>query len=379
MKKHLKHLLIALAILFVGQRVFAQNVGIGTITPTFPLTVVPDINGIGIVQKKGTVEMGFFTNTTTGAWLKTFSNHNLNFTTNHVTGNPDPTLIINTNGNVGINTGGIAPAFKLDINGRMRIRHNSTLNQTAGIWMDGLTLPTRSFWGTYDENYVGIYGGGGAGWNIAMNVANGNTGIGTTAPTADLDINGALRIRNNGAKTGSKLASTDANGNATWQAPVAFRAWGSADGNATDFTSYGFIKYYYSSSTDYNLGLHFNALNSEFIAPYDGMYHFDAQVKFELENRRANIGIFVVEPDGYPVVKAKYSNTDNGTFSPESFVDVDIVTENVAKISLDIRLNAGEKVHVEIDRQPLYGVPGIDRVSADIRLTWFSGHLISRL
>ncbi len=46
---------------------------------------------------------------------------------------------------------------------------------------------------------------------------NGNVGVGTNAPTANLDVVGPLRLRN-GAVTGAVLTS-DANGNATWVSP----------------------------------------------------------------------------------------------------------------------------------------------------------------
>ncbi len=46
---------------------------------------------------------------------------------------------------------------------------------------------------------------------------NGNVGINTTTPTAQMDVNGTLRIRGNGAAAGNVLTS-DADGNATWNA-----------------------------------------------------------------------------------------------------------------------------------------------------------------
>lgn len=92
----------------------AQNVGIGTLTPAYPLTVVAQSNK-GIVQKNETVEIGFFTSAN-GAYLQTWSNHNLNFATN----NGLAQMTITTTGNVGIGTA--VPTARLDVAGGIRIR-----------------------------------------------------------------------------------------------------------------------------------------------------------------------------------------------------------------------------------------------------------------
>jgi hypothetical protein len=135
MKKILPTLAITTCFAFQAT---AQNVGIGTNTPGYPLTVVAQ-GTKGIVQKDGVVEVGFYTSPTS-AFLQTWSNHALNFTT------------------------GYAAA-------------QMTL------------LPS------------------------------GNFGIGTTAPSAKLDVNGTIRIRGGNPNAGDVLTATDANGNAQWLPP----------------------------------------------------------------------------------------------------------------------------------------------------------------
>jgi hypothetical protein len=93
---------------------FAQNVGIFTNTPAYPLTVAAQ-NNKGITQKNGTVEIGFYTSLTS-AYLQTWSNHNLMFATN----NSPAQMTLTTTGNLGI--GVSAPTARLDVNGTVRIR-----------------------------------------------------------------------------------------------------------------------------------------------------------------------------------------------------------------------------------------------------------------
>jgi hypothetical protein len=92
-----------------------QNVGIGTNTPNYPLTVIAPTGGKGIVQKTGDVEVGFYT-VSTQAFIQTWSNHPLYFTTN----NGAPQMMLNTLGNLGIGTS--TPTTRLDVNGQLRIR-----------------------------------------------------------------------------------------------------------------------------------------------------------------------------------------------------------------------------------------------------------------
>lgn len=93
--------------------------------------------------------------------------------------------------NVGIGT--TTPAFKLDVNGRMRIKPNplNDISNSPGIWMDDYRDgTTRMFFGMQDSIRAGFYGGGtgGVGWGFNFNAKTGNVGIGRNASSYRLEL-----------------------------------------------------------------------------------------------------------------------------------------------------------------------------------------------
>lgn len=332
--------LIFLFLIAATNQAKSQNVGIGTLSAAYPLTIKSDINGNGLVQENIFPKIGFWTHSNDGGALKTLTFNNLNFATNN---SAIPTIVLATNKNIGIGLGDAQPAYLLDLEGRIRLQHNTTYNQTAGIWLDGTTSDARSFIGTITDDYMGIWGSGGAGWNIAMNVNNGNMGIGTASPTARLDVNGSFRFRNTFPKNSSVLTSADANGNAKWQGPVSFQVFGASE-KPLDIPANTFTKFTFYQTPYYNNGLAYQPLASQFEAPINGIYHFDGVIVFN-DQLQKTCGISLSGLKNNVPTTFIYKVIYNGSVTASGNT-YDLGLDNSLTFSTDVQLNAGDTIWV---------------------------------
>jgi hypothetical protein len=368
--KKIKGIMFVLFLFIFGTMVVAQNVGFGTSSPQFKadvagrmrLRVLPSVNA-GIRLEGATALprafVGPLNDSHTGIYG--YGSNAWNFISNVSTGN------------IGIGT--TVPAFRLDINGRMRIQQDTS---TAGIWLDGVSNPRRSFFGTYSNDYFGIFGNAGAGWDFVMNVNNGNIGIGTAEPTRTLDINGNLRWRGGNPKKGSVLSSIDNQGNAFWAEPHAFSVGGTVDNVPFLIENLTWTKVFFNQTTAYNAGAGYIPAEAEYEVQENGIYHFKSVITFLEKANKHSIRIRMRRNGVVSTIGEIYHE---GFFYHQSFFGNNTGLGNFddpMHISVQALLLAGDSVWVEafIDIHESGG--SNTNISQESSRTWFMGKLISR-
>jgi hypothetical protein len=112
--------------------------------------------------------------------------------------------------NVGIGTS--APAFKLDVNGRMRVKTGTLGNNStsSGIWLEDFRDGANQvFIGMQDSIRVGFYGNGnGVGWGFNFNAKTGNVGIGITNALSALHVHSPFNTFNSYIRLTHQLSGT---------------------------------------------------------------------------------------------------------------------------------------------------------------------------
>ncbi|MGB3005221.1 MAG: hypothetical protein WBC06_01845 [Chitinophagaceae bacterium] len=169
----------------------AQNVGIGTTTPHAPLQFGNTLNNRKIVLWEAADDDHQFYGLGIGNSALQYQTASVN--NDHIfyaaASNTASTelLRIKGNGNVGI---GNDPVYRLDVNGRMRIRSSGSNAGSAGIWLNNnANDASPAFVGMESDNIVGFYGAGSPnGWGLTMNTVSGNIGIGTSVPGFPLNF-----------------------------------------------------------------------------------------------------------------------------------------------------------------------------------------------
>jgi hypothetical protein len=203
-------------------------------------------------------------------------------------------------GNVGIGAGAATPARKLHVDGdaligsatsEARIGNVGHANH-AGIAHDAMATPTdyalvQSVTGVTNLNSAAnqnLYFKQGNvekmriatngdlqvdGNSLVVDASTNSVGIGTTAPSATLDVEGDVQIVD-GTEGVGKVLTSDAAGNATWTGPVGFKVTKAANGVVA---ANGLHTGYTIEEFDYGNG--WNTISNRYIAPVTGLYKFE--------------------------------------------------------------------------------------------------------
>ena len=105
--------------------------------------------------------------------------------------------------NIGIGTNN--PLFRLDVQGRMRVKAGTlgNVNTSSGIWLDDYRDGNnRIFLGMQDSVQFGFFSST-LGWDFRYDAKTGNLGLGISNPPNKLSVNGRLGIYNTDVLTGS--------------------------------------------------------------------------------------------------------------------------------------------------------------------------------
>ncbi|QRO01745.1 hypothetical protein JRI60_23325 [Archangium violaceum] len=167
------------------------KLGLGTTSPSETLEVQTGSGSYGITHTDGNVRLSSYVSST-GGWLGTQSNHNLSFYTN----NSQAQMVLDTSGNLGINSGSLgigttSPSEALHV-------YRSGANVAVAIQRgDGGTLKLKAQDSqnriTFDKNL--LFDSDESGTTRMAVTTGGNIGIGTTSPAETLHISGgSLRV-----------------------------------------------------------------------------------------------------------------------------------------------------------------------------------------
>jgi len=292
--------------------------------------------------------------------------------------------------NVGIGTD--TPTEKLDVHGNLNLTGKILLNGSSGFNGEVLIskgVGTPPVWGPADlalpyagqATIAGVgfrvtqTGTGGAGSFIISNPANANTALfvnsegtgfaaqvfSTNAVPKALRTIGAVQFSGIGESQGGTL-TCDEDGFATWQAPVAFMVYLTANTSILQ----GSIGAALSAVTEeFDEGN--DVSNGVFIVPRDGIYHFNASVKWGT-NTVANFvqaTIKKCDQSGSNCITLASSKMNNQLAAQQAF-GVDCKLEAGAKIKVFV-----SQTNADNDSRILEGVDANNNIS-----TFFSGHLV---
>lgn len=211
--------------------------GIGTTTPFARLTVVQNNSGVDIGGGTSTgSEIKFLNAGTAHMSIYNRGNNALTFAQTSALSQTDvlgsPLMTLTTGGNLGIGTTTPnAPLqFATNVANRKVVLYGTVNNdnQFYGFGVNSNTLRYQVDQTISDHVFFAASSASNS-VELMRIKGNGNVGIGTSAPTAKLHVGGSVRIVD-GTQGAGKILTSDASGNASWQAlPAGITGSGTAN------------------------------------------------------------------------------------------------------------------------------------------------------
>lgn len=168
------------------------NVGIGTATPAWPLTIENNyLSQLGIESVEVDGSAGIALKNDSRVWnIANRGDTNDSFTIRDVTAD-EHRLVIDSFGNVGIGT--VIPMSTLEVAGTTTNYANFMVHDGAEADRRGVEIRGIDDTHDYGEVFAYKYGTGWGGRNLVLNGHGGNVGIGVTSPSEKLEVNGNVK------------------------------------------------------------------------------------------------------------------------------------------------------------------------------------------
>ncbi|MCF2496415.1 hypothetical protein [Dyadobacter chenhuakuii] len=194
-------------------------------------------------------------------------------------------------------------------------------------------------------NAIAMRGATVNGTGVVGNTSSSGRGVLAAAANTNgtaLEVSGPIKIHGPGQSPGAgKVLTSDANGNATWDnvlGNVAFRASGIPE-NGSEKIAPGSVSKVAFAIQDYDLGSNYNDVqgspHSTFIAPLNGIYHFDLTLLWNISSYH-EYG-----------TRTRFIRTRGGLKVPVSSILFQSGKDGTISSSIDLQLLQGDMIHIE--------------------------------
>lgn len=174
---------------------------------------------------------------------------------------------------------------------------------------------------------------------------NASVGIGTSSPSAKLDVVGTIKITD-GSEGAGKVLTSDANGLASWQAPasttnIGFKATGPVGGTAASFNTNTYNNSIVLPQEVYDDGNGYNPATGIYTAPVAGLYHFEFKTEVYSASFTSGSYEFAFQVNGSSL------NTKGAITSVNSNPNTNNSPQSLST-GFDLKLAAGDQFNVQV-------------------------------